>query len=486
MASLPSSVAAPEPGRQPVAFRGGLPDLNHAPDVRLPLRFMLAGLMSLAAALGILVAQPHLLTAYHYHHHVVAITHLLVLGFLLSVVFGATYQLVPVALETRLHSERLARWHFPIHLVSVASMVWMFWVWNMKEVGHFGSGLALGAGFFVWNIARTLRRVSRWDPVAFGIASMLVWLTATVAAGLAVAAAKSTYELVDRPGLHPLLAAPLQGLRAIADAVARFDALGVMHAHAHLGVLGIFILLTIAIAYRLVPMFLISEVQRPARAWASLILLNLGLVTIAFALPLQPAWKPLAALLTVAGLACYGIELAAIVHARRRRTLDWGLRAFLTAQALLVPVAALGLLLSRPGLALTEFIGRLENLYGFLALFGVVAFAILGMLYKILPFLVWFATYSREVGRSRTPTLQEMISVPLQMAGYTLWIAGLVVISTAILLAHDLLARIGASVLAASFVTFLVNAARILRHRFQPQLAPLAHPGNRPSTATLP
>lgn len=456
--------------------RGAFPDPDQAPDVRLPLRFMLMGLAALAAALGMLVARPDLLTTYHYHHHVIAITHLLVLGFVLSVAFGATYQLVPVALETRLHSERLARWHFPIHVVSAAGMVWMFWVWNMKEVGHFGSGLALGAGFFVWNIARTLRRARRRDPVSFGIASMLVWLTATLAAGLAVAAAKSTYELVDRPGLHPLLAAPLHGLRTVADAVARFDALGVLHAHAHLGVLGIFILLTVAVAYRLVPMFLISEIQQPRRAWASLILLNLGLAAVFLALILQSPWKPVAALLTAAGLALYGLELAAIVRARRRRTLDWGLRGFLTAQAMLVPVAALGLFLSRPGLALTEFVGRLENLYGFLAILGVVAFAILGMMYKILPFLVWFATYSHHVGRFRTPTLQEMISTPLQIAGYVLWLAGLVWVAAAVLLAHDILARVGASFLAASFVTFLANAARILRHRFRPRLQPFGPP----------
>jgi len=72
---------------------------------------------------------------------------------------GAMYQLVPVALETRLHSERLARWHFVAHLVGVAGMVVMFWTWNMKQVGHFGSVFALGVGLFVVNLVKTLRTI---------------------------------------------------------------------------------------------------------------------------------------------------------------------------------------------------------------------------------------------------------------------------------------------------------------------------------------
>jgi len=79
---------------------------------------------------------------------------------------GAVYQLVPVALETKLHSERRARWHYGFHVVGFAGMVWMFWNWNLKQVGHFGSVLAVGVGLFVYNIARTLLRVPKWNVVA--------------------------------------------------------------------------------------------------------------------------------------------------------------------------------------------------------------------------------------------------------------------------------------------------------------------------------
>ncbi len=450
--------------------------LGQAPDATIPLRFMMLGVVSLLGTVALLVAHPDVLSSYHYNQRVVAITHLFILGFGLSVVSGAMYQLVPVALETRLHSERLARWHFPLHHISVAGMVWMFWTWNMKEVGHFGTGLALGVGLFVWNLVQTLRRVRGWTVVSFGIASTLFWLVAAILAGLAVAAAKSTYELVGRMDIPALLALPLAGLKATADFLAQFEPLGVMHAHAHLGVLGVFVLLTIGVGYKLVPMFLLSDIQNSRRAWASLWILNLGLAATFLAVLLQSRLKPAAALVTIAGLALYGVEMVAIVRARKRQSIDWGLRGFLTSQALLAPVALLGLWLARPGLVLDESVGRLENAYGFLALFGVVAFAILGMLYKILPFLVWFVAYSQEVGRAKTPALHEMYSTPLQAGGLGLWVAGLGTGLVAIFLASPPLSRTAALILAASLACFIVNAARILSHLVRPQTRPFRTP----------
>src|ERR1043166_5435980 len=128
-------------------------------STRLPLTFIVTGVLALFVGVGTLVAEPSILATYHYNQNVIAVTHLFVLGWICSVVMGAMYQLVPVALETRLHSEKLARWQLAFHVVGVAGMVWMFWTWNLKQAGHFGSVFATGVALFVYNLARTLRRV---------------------------------------------------------------------------------------------------------------------------------------------------------------------------------------------------------------------------------------------------------------------------------------------------------------------------------------
>ena len=453
-ATSPASTA-PEPAakardaecRSPV--RKTPPAFEHAPDVTVPLSFMLLGLVSFVVATVWLAFRSDLLVAYHYGPHVIALTHLVVLGFISSVVMGAVYQLAPVALETRLHSERLARIHFWCHLVGVPGMVAMFWIWDMKQVGHFGTFFGLGIGLFAWNIARTLRRARRWNAVAYGIASSTAWLVLTMLAGLFLASAKCW------PRINPL------------------DPLGGLHAHAHLGVLGCFVILIVAVSYRLVPMFLLSAIQSERRARWSVHLLNCGVAGLVTTVALKSPWKLAFAFLVVAGLVVYAIELTAILAVRKRRSLDWGLRSFFSSMFILGVLAVLGAVLCWPTLPANEFTTRLENVYGFLALYGFVGWAILGMLYKILPFLVWYRAYAAEIGRSRVPVLHEMYSHPLQAVGYWTYTIGLAATALAMATGSEPLVQAGWLLLVAGVAVFLVNAGRILRHLVRPQLRPL-------------
>jgi len=459
------------------------PATANAPDMSLPLRFILTGLLALFAAVGWLVARPDILATYHYNQYVIAVTHLVVLGWICTVVMGAMYQLVPVALETRLHSERMARWQFMLHVVGFAGMVWMFWIWNMKQVGHFGSVFAFGVALFVYNLVRTLLSVPRWTIVATAVTTALGWFSLTILVGLSIATAKCTYESATELSPTSLLGAMIHGLRSVAGYMARFDQIGAMHAHAHLGGVGFFVMMIVGVSYKLIPMFTLSELQSKRRAACSVALLNLGLAGSFLTILLRSPWKLAFTLVMVAGLAAYGWELRAILRARKRRSLDWGIKYFLTAVALLAPFSILAVVLSWPGLRLTTFTGQLENLYGFLGLVGVISFAILGMLYKILPFLVWFGSYGKEIGRSKVPALAEMYSEKWQVAGYWLFLAGLMTTSVATMYSNTPLVRVGCALLALSLGTFTVNVAKILNHRLRPRITPLKF--KAPTLSTL-
>jgi hypothetical protein len=434
---------------------------------------MITGLAALLLGTAFLVLRPALLAAYHYNQYVIAATHLFVLGWICTIVMGAMYQLVPVALETRLYSERLAAWQFVFHVVGFAGMVWMFWTWNLKQVGHFGTVLTVGVGLFVYNIARTLLRVPRWNVIATAVASALVWLTLAVSVGLTIAVGKCSYDSESGSAATQAVGPLLQGLKAVAAFTSRFDQIAAMHAHAHLGVVGVFMMLIVGISYKLLPMFTLSDLQSHRRALASVVLLNVGLLGACLTILLRSPLKPAFALVVVAGLACYGVEVLAILRARKRRTLDWGLKSFLTAISLLVPLSALALVLSRPGLPLNQWTGRLENLYGFLALAGVISFAIVGMFYKIIPFLAWYGAYSKLIGRQKVPSLADLYSPRLQAVGYWLYVAGLVAATAAILLGNALAVTCACALLALSFVTLAINVAKILSHLVRPRTEPL-------------
>jgi cbb3-type cytochrome oxidase subunit 1 len=472
--SSPASAAANSPQTRGTAGAG--PQGSTTPTVKLLLAFVLTGLLALCIGMVWLAAQPALLATYHYNQSVIAVTHLFVLGWIGSTVMGAMYQLVPVALETKLYSEQLGRWQFVFHVVGFVGMVWMFRVWNLKQVGHFGSVLAVGVGLFVYNLVRTLRLAPKWNVTATAVASALTWFSLTILAGLLLATAKCTYEsAADWSPANPV-GGLLRGLRAAAGFMTRFDAISAMHAHAHLGAVGCFTMLLVGVSYKLVPMFTLSEVQSRRRAAWSVVLLNVGLAGSFVTILLRSPWKLAAALTVVAALTVFVWELAAIIRARQRLMLDWGIKSFLTALTLMAPVSSLAIVLSWPGLPLTVFTGQLENAYGFLGLIGVVTFAILGMLYKIIPFLVWFTTYSRQVGRARVPALADMYSPRLQAAGYWLYLAGLTVATAAILASSEAGVRSGCALLAVSIATLILNMGKVLSHLFKPRLMPLNIP----------
>src|SRR5688572_11766360 len=88
---------------------------------RLPLAFIGLGLFSFALANGVLALRPQFLLLPHVHPGVVAVAHLWLPGFLLSVSMGAIYQLMPVVLGAALQLSLGVAWaHFGAHAAGVA------------------------------------------------------------------------------------------------------------------------------------------------------------------------------------------------------------------------------------------------------------------------------------------------------------------------------------------------------------------------------
>lgn len=77
----------------------------------MPLRYFAAGQAAFLTATFWAPFQVKDLLDFYHQGHVLALTHLPTLGWITMTVMGAAFQLVPVALETTLYSERLARWH---------------------------------------------------------------------------------------------------------------------------------------------------------------------------------------------------------------------------------------------------------------------------------------------------------------------------------------------------------------------------------------
>lgn len=444
------------------------PPSAHAPPVGLPLRFFGVGLLSVVGLPVGLLLRPEVLATYHYNQFVIALTHLTVLGWMGSVVFGALYQLVPVVLGTRLYSQRLAHWHFVCHLVGFAGMVWMFWRWDPKQVGHFGSVLALGVGLCVWNLVRTVLRAPRRTWMSVVVLSSLLWWGAVVTVGLGVAAAKCTYESAARLDPTTPLGALVHALESTATYLRRFDPIALMHAHAHLGLVGAFLILLVGVSYQLVPMFTLGPAPSPRRVLGVWALLNLATAGSFLTILHRSPWKLCFTGIGLVALAGYGWDLAQMLRRRKRPELDFAMRYFLTGLAWLIPLGGLALYLSWPGLVLTARVGQWENVYGLWALTGLFTFCLLGMLYKIVPFLAWYRWYAPWVGLRPVPALHELYRGGWLRTGYGLHMAAVLGWTLGALASHTPWVRAGALLFAAAMVLHAVNLGWVWVRRAEP------------------
>jgi hypothetical protein len=94
--------------------------------------------------------------------------------------------------------------------------------------------------------------------------------------------------------------------------------------------------------------------------------------------------------------------------------LDLSVKFFLAGDAHLVLVSLLGVVV-----ALISF--NLRTVHMHLALIGVVSNVIIGAIYHILPFLVWWETYAGKVGLERVPLLKELFNEPFANFSFYAW-----------------------------------------------------------------
>lgn len=426
------------------------------PDPSLPLRYFATALVALLlAALG-LPSQGALLADFYYQARILALTHLITLGWITMTMMGALIQLVPVALGGALYSPRLARIQFWLMLVGVAGMVGHFWIGRFAGMAASALLVLLAVVLFLVNMGLTLRRVRQWDTVVWHIGAALVYLAGTAGLGSLMALDKVLDFL---PG----------------------DFLGILQAHAHLAALGWVTMMILGVSYKLLPMFTLAEIWSERLARMTFWSLNGGALGLFWSLLWGSRLTAAFAALAAASLALYGFQVVRTLRARRRPALDWGIRYALTAVGYLLLAALLGVGLAAGVVRDEAVAARLGFAYGFLGLAGWVSVMIMGMMYKVVPFLVWYVAYSDRVGLGRVPGLADLYSVRAQRWGYWLLNAGILGTAAALTWGEPASLRAATGLLAAAVLIFVLNMAGVFRHLVRPTPLPIpSAAGERP------
>ncbi|MFA7242843.1 MAG: hypothetical protein WC091_22280 [Sulfuricellaceae bacterium] len=357
---------------------------DQAPPILAPFRFFLAApLFAVLAAAVLLWHGPEWLLS-RWLPSVLALTHLMTLGFLGMTMMGAMFQMLPVVAGVpvaRPVAIALAVFGFlAAGTLALASGFLLASPGLMRlALGLLGMGFAL----FVAASGYSLIRASAGATVR-SMQFALIALALTVALGLVLA---SNY------GWNWWLAERV-----------RFTNL-----HLAWGLLGWVGLLVIGVSYQVVPMFQLTPAfPKRLTAWLAGSLFALLAAWSLLMLGGMEAYAPFVGALPAFGFALFAAITLRLQKQRRRKVSDVTLLFWRFGLAALLLALTLWLV--------GQFIPQLSDgqvypfLLGMLFIAGFAVSVVNGMLYKIVPFLVWFHLQSLMVGTAaKVPNMKEIL-----------------------------------------------------------------------------
>lgn len=312
--------------------------------------------------------------------------HLFVLGWATMLAMGAVYQLIGVILQSSLYSVRLGYVHYVSFTVGLTGLLYGFIEGKIYWLAASATLALAGILVFAWNIAVTLIRASKWDPVTISAACAVLYLALTGLSGLAMGINFATGQWA---AYHERI----------------------FGAHIWLGTIGWFGLLITGFSYKMLPMFYLSH-DYPTRlqAWV-LALWNAAVLAGAAAFltggNVRFVW--FAAALLGAAVLLYNVHLLQIRKHRHKRNPGAGIRwTVYGSQAF----GCLTIAMLVYGLAYPDRLLNARSVLsaGWVYLVGWVSFTILGYASKIVPFLWWTHKYGKQAGKPGTPLMANLLN----------------------------------------------------------------------------
>ncbi len=429
-----STPAAPTPRTFAAPPIAGSSPAPAADSIRLAgEHFAAAILYLLAGAAGLVWIAPELALGSFPSPHVAGVTHLITLGWLTTTIFGALYQLLPVALAAPVRSKRVGHAGF-LTFAPGAGVFAAGVAASSTTLRHLGIALvATGIVLAVGNIASSLPRSRARDVTWAAVALALSFLVSTLALGAVL--------------LHNLQTGFIAGAR-----------ITVLATHLHVALIGWVLIMIVGVSHRLLPMFLLAHGADTRWTRGALVLLASGVPTLAAGLLLHLAivlW--LAVALLEAGVACFLWQAFSFWRVRIRKKLDVGMRFVGVALAFLATGAMLGATVLVAGAANA----RLATAYVATGLLGGIVLFVAGFFYKIVPLLAWTARFRGRMGKAPVPTVAQMYSARVAYVQLGAMALGVALLAGGILAGSAHVTRCGSVLFLAGVLLFVSQIARV-------------------------
>jgi hypothetical protein len=408
--------------------------------------FILTALLSLLGASVWMALRPELLLQFFYSPELLALTHLVALGFITSLIMGVLLRLAPQALGVPPRSRRVALVQFVLHLVGWSGMVLHFHQGLWRGVAWATLAVWLGTLLQLWNFRGVLGLARRGHVVAAYVAAALVNLV--LAASLGV-----SFGFLHAYGVGgAALSAPL---------------LDRLAAHLHLAALGWITTMIFGIQLLLLP----GAAGSRRAAWGRWLALQLGLQGAVVSLLL--GWDHPAPFAAAMLLGVLGHAAGPLLAATRQRGSRWERVALV----LLVALACAGTALAAGWPDAHDPLRlRVQFAYGYVALLGWTTITIASTAFRLFPVWVWEERFRAEQTLGPVPPVEAIASRGLVDLSGLLLTVGVCGTAAAMLGEHESLAAVSVWLVVGGVLALIVNFARTARWA----LLPLRYrPGSR-------
>ncbi|HLW05587.1 MAG TPA: hypothetical protein VKY38_08435 [Azoarcus sp.] len=400
------------------------------PSLNVPMRFFLTAPLFGMAAGGLLIFSPHALTS-RWLPETFAVVHLVAVGFMLMVMSGALFQILPVVAGRAIPGKGVF-------------------------AGFVHAGLCVGAVLLSWGLGASLR-----EAIEAGALALLIALTAFiggVAAGLWGCRIDLATQRDLRLAMTGIAVTVMLGttLALVLSRGAALPFLSLLELHVGWAFLGAAGMLLAATSWIVVPMFQITP-PYPAwmmRAWGWAVFISL----LAWSLAVMLEAGEVAGLLLSLPLllaAAYALATLWLQHRSRRTRPDETLRAFRLAMCAFLAGLVCVVMARYAGDA------RWSVTAGVLVLYGGFVGVIQGMLYKIVPFLCWLHLSQKMRRPPNMKKLQPDGPVRRQARLHALALGALLV---AVMLGEGWAGRVAGVLVAADFGCLLWNMTEAMRN----------------------
>ena len=364
---------------------------------------------------------------------VLSLTHLFLLGFVMMIIFGAMAQLIPVTLEVGHFSVELYYVIWPLLLVGTLLMGLGFYF--LPSLLPYGGVIVLISMFiFLSEVFLTIRKVKTFNNVIKSLVISNLFLLFGVIVGIILALGYAGEITVDLTSLLKM--------------------------HVFFVVVGYIITTIMALSLILLPMFGLSHnfSQKPLNL--AVILNSIAVVDVFLANMFGlNGVDYLGYILSIISMILFMYQVVLIYQTRARKENDIYVYhlffSFFTLSASLL-LGCIYLINSNENLLLTS---------GFLMFFGFFTFVIIGHMYKIVPFLVWFEKFAPLVGKEPVPMLADMLPVKAANVEFTFLSIGVSLISIALLFSNEVLFNSGASFFFIGAVFIFKNLIYMIRFK---------------------